>query len=176
MKRLIAIQQALHCKKDNKGHNYVYRSAEDILEVLKPLLADQHCAVICRTRLEGDICICTAQLIGEDGQLIYGTDAYAKEPERMNNMVTQQVSGASQTYCKRYALQNLFAIDDTERDVDTIVSNEQNRVDLLIKAILDTADANELKKISTTKEALQLREQYPSINGAIKEKLLKLNK
>ena len=132
MKRLIAIQQGLKAEKsktakvqtkNGSSYTYQYRDAEQILEAVKPLLAEQKCAVICNAHYEEINGIMfkrvTAHLVGEDGQVIASADDMVKAPGAADRMTEQQMSGCDTTYCKRYALQNLFAIDNSDDDLDS---------------------------------------------------------
>lgn len=122
MKRLIAIQQALKVQKSKQGYGYTYRDAEQILEAAKPALEEQRCAVVCNaeyvTIADAVYKKVTATLYGEDGKEIASAYDMVKSPASMKGMVEQQVSGSDTTYCKRYALQNLFAVDNAADDID----------------------------------------------------------
>ena len=129
-KQLAAIQTALKAPKSqfNSFGNYHYRKAEDILEAVKPLLKEQGCTLICTDDLVliGDryYVKATAQLTNEEGQIIQ-TSAYAREEETKKGMDGSQVTGASSSYARKYALNGLFCIDDTQ-DSDTTNVGEQN--------------------------------------------------
>ena len=122
--KLLAVQSELNAlKKHHNGFgNYNYRKAEDILEAAKPLAAKYKAMVVCSDTLEfveGRHYIkATASLINaEDGQQVT-TTAYAREEESKKGMDGSQVTGASSSYARKYALNGLFAIDDTA-DSDT---------------------------------------------------------
>lgn len=123
MKRLIAIQNELKCNKGqyNCFGKYSYRSCEDILEAVKPLLLKYGCALMLRDMIEniGDrfYVKAIASLYGEDGVLIGSSEAYAREDEAKKGMDGAQVTGASSSYARKYALNGLFCIDDT-KDAD----------------------------------------------------------
>jgi len=110
----------------NEFGKYNYRSCEDILEAVKPLLAEYGYALIVSDKIVevGDrVYVCAqAGLIKEkeDGTLdekqttAYG---FAREPENRKGMDESQITGAASSYARKYALNGLFAIDDT-RDAD----------------------------------------------------------
>ena len=111
------IQVALKVPKDlwNDFGKYPYRNAESILQAVKPLLPDGY-TVICDVNpevMDGRIvCTATAMLAkGSDPSEKVWTAAYAIEPEGKKGMDSAQVSGATISYAKKYALGNLFAID-----------------------------------------------------------------
>ena len=148
-KKLLQIQTSLKAPKSqyNKFGNYNYRNCEDILEALKPLLKELNTVIVITDDiifLEGRFYIkATAKLIDiEDGTSIENV-AFAREEESKKGMDASQVTGASSTYARKYALNGLFAIDDT-KDSDT--TNNTNR------------DENDEKKQKThSKNVVQLQ-------------------
>lgn len=127
--KLNAIQTALKAPKSqfNKFGNYNYRKAEDILEAVKPLLKEQGCIITCSDELLliGDryyIKATATILCVEDGSAI-STTAYAREEEEKKGMDGSQVTGASSSYARKYALNGLLCIDDTA-DSDTTNQGE----------------------------------------------------
>lgn len=123
MKELIAIQSELKAPKTqfNKFGCYKYRKAEDILEAVKPLLAKQKCTLI----ITDDIVLvgnriyvkATATIKNEKGEWETST-GWAREEESKKGMDGSQITGASSSYARKYALNGLFAIDDNA-DSDT---------------------------------------------------------
>lgn len=123
MKELITIQSELKAPKTqvNNFGGYKYRKAEDILEAVKPLLAKQKCTLI----ITDDIVMvgnriyvkATATLKNEKGEVEEAT-GWAREEESKKGMDTSQITGASSSYARKYALNGLFAIDDNA-DSDT---------------------------------------------------------
>lgn len=148
-KKLINIQTKLKAPKGqfNKFGGYKYRSLEDILEALKPLLAKEECYLVIKDDVVqiGDryYIKATAILVNSDGNIIAENQALAREPQSKKGMDEAQLSGATSSYARKYALNGLFAIDDT-KDADTdeytapnaIVSQEQ--VMEIEKLIADT--------------------------------------
>ena len=120
---LAAIQAALKAPKSqfNSFGNYHYRKAEDILEAVKPLLAQQGCVLTCTDELvligERYYVKATATICNKEGQIVQ-TCAYAREEETKKGMDGSQVTGASSSYARKYALNGLLCIDDTQ-DSDT---------------------------------------------------------
>lgn len=126
--KLLAIQTKLKAPKNqyNEFGKYYYRNCEDILEAVKPLCNEVKAAVIITDAIEliGSryYVVATAKLIdleGEGGTYIENT-AYAREDDTKKGMDGSQITGASSSYARKYALNGLFAIDDN-RDSD----NEQ---------------------------------------------------
>ena len=129
------IQTALKVPKDlwNDFGKYPYRNAESILQAVKPLLPDGY-TVICDVNpeiMDGRIvCTATAMLAkGDSPSEKVWTAAYAVEPESKKGMDSAQVSGATISYAKKYALANLFAIDgmkDSDAETPSNGSKAQN--------------------------------------------------
>ena len=123
MKELIAIQSELKAPKSqfNKFGGYKYRKAEDILEAVKPLLAKQKCTLI----ITDDVVLignriyvkATATIKNEKGEC-ETTTGWAREEETKKGMDGSQITGASSSYARKYALNGLLAIDDNA-DSDT---------------------------------------------------------
>ena len=121
MKRLAKIQRELKVPKNqyNAFGEYKFRSAEDILEAVKPLLGDLTLLLSDEVVLIGEryYIKATARLFDGNGKLIAEVYAYAREAENKKKMDVSQVSGATSSYARKYALKGLFAIDDT-KDAD----------------------------------------------------------
>ena len=123
MKELISIQSELKAPKSqyNKFGGYKYRKAEDILEAVKPLLAKEKCTLI----ITYDVVLignriyvkATATIKNEKGEC-ETTTGWAREEETKKGMDGSQITGASSSYARKYALNGLFAIDDNA-DSDT---------------------------------------------------------
>ena len=118
--KLIAIQSELKAPKSqyNNFGKYAYRNCEDILEALKPILKEHKSTVYISdeivTVLERFYIKATVTFIdAETGESITNT-AYAREEESKKGMDGSQVTGASSSYARKYALNGMFAIDDTK--------------------------------------------------------------
>lgn len=124
MKELIMIQQELKAPKTQRNNfgGYNYRSCEDILEAVKPLLAEQSCTLTITDEIvmvgERIYLKATATLTNPDGKAV-STTAFAREPEQKKGMDESQISGMASSYARKYALNGLFCIDDT-KDADTM--------------------------------------------------------
>ena len=114
------IQQELKAPKGqtNSFGNYKYRSCEDILEAVKPLLNGLTLTLCDEVVNVGtaNYVKATATLYGEGEH--FGVTAYAREAETKKGMDEAQITGAASSYARKYALNGLFAIDDT-KDADT---------------------------------------------------------
>lgn len=114
------IQQQLKAPKNQRNNfgNYNYRSCEDILEALKPLLGDSTLVISDEIVNVGEryYVKATATLTTKSGS--YTATAYARESEEKKGMDSAQITGAASSYARKYALNGLFLIDDT-KDADT---------------------------------------------------------
>lgn len=122
MSKLQEIQHRLKAPKGqyNSFGKYKYRSCEDILEAVKPILNEVGCTLTLSDEpyLIGDryYIKATATLIGEDTKEV--VTAYARESETKSGMDASQITGTASSYARKYALNGLFCIDDT-KDADT---------------------------------------------------------
>lgn len=118
-KELARIQQELKAPKGqfNSFGKYKYRSCEDIVEAVKPLLGD--CVLLVGDEIVevgGRIYVKATAALHSDKQHIE-TCGWAREPETKKGMDVSQITGAASSYARKYALNGLFAIDDT-KDAD----------------------------------------------------------
>ena len=121
----------------NKFGGYHYRKAEDILEAVKPILVKHGLTILCTDDLvsvnERYYVKASAILVDtEDGESITVT-AFAREEEDKKGMDGSQITGASSSYARKYAMNGLFAIDDTA-DSDTTNQGDTAKTDKADKA------------------------------------------
>ena len=122
--KLLAIQQELKAPKgrNNRFGGYYYRSTEDILQALKPLLKKHKVILTMSDGLEliGDRYYVKATACMEDTESDAGVavSAYARETLERKKSDDSQLTGAASSYARKYALNGLFLIDDTA-DPDT---------------------------------------------------------
>ena len=118
-KKLIKVQQELKAPKNQRNTfgNYNYRSCEDILEALKPILAAHDATVFISDKVvvkENNLAYieATATFVDiETGESI-STTAFAREAENKKGMDASQITGSASSYARKYALNGLFLIDD----------------------------------------------------------------
>lgn len=132
--KLMLIQNELKCPKDqfNSFGKYHYRSTESILEAVKPLLKKNGLSLFVSDSIEliGEryYIKATCKLINtEDGETIEAS-AMARESLDKKGMDSSQVSGATSSYARKYALNGLFLIDDTKDFDSTEVSKQTSRL------------------------------------------------
>jgi hypothetical protein len=117
MKILNTIQQELKVpKQQNKSVAYKSRSAEDIVEMVKPLLGEAILNLSDEVVMIGErYYVKATATIKLDDDLEYAV-AYAREDETPKFMSVAQGTGSTSSYARKYALNGLFAIDDTQDD------------------------------------------------------------
>ena len=123
MSELLEIQQTLKAPKGqfNGFGKYKYRSCEDILEALKAPLKAVECYIVISDDivLVGDRYYIKAIVeLKKDGKLLESASAFARESLTKKGMDDSQITGGASSYARKYALNGLFAIDDT-KDADT---------------------------------------------------------
>lgn len=144
---LYLIQQELKAPKGqfNKFGGYKYRSCEDIVEAAKPVLAKHEASLIISDEIVqiGDrfYIKATAKILNASG-VVAEASAFAREPLSRKGMDEAQVTGASSSYARKYALNGLLAIDDT-KDPDATHKHEDfsmtpERIKELEKLITET--------------------------------------
>ena len=187
--KLIAIQSELKAPKSqyNNFGKYAYRNCEDILEALKPILKEHKSTIYISdeivTVLERFYVKATVTFIdAETGEKIINT-AYAREEEDKKGMDGSQVTGSSSSYARKYALNGMFAIDDT-KDSDftntTIKRDNTGLSEAQIKRLLAIASkvnisADDVKKVVAKTFGVQdlrkmNKQQYDEICSRLEKK------
>ena len=122
METLVKIQNELKVPKGNlnKFGNYKYRSAEDILETVKPILLKYKATLIMSDKIVAIgnkifLKACAMLYVDSKDVTIYG---YAETSEH-KGMSAEQTTGTASSYARKYALNGLFLIDETEADADS---------------------------------------------------------
>lgn len=121
--KVVAVQSELKAPKGqyNSFGKYNYRSCEDILEGVKPLLNKYglYLKISDAVEMIGDRYYIKATATLSDADNCISTSAYARESLDKKGMDASQVTGATSSYARKYALNGLFAIDDT-KDADSV--------------------------------------------------------
>lgn len=116
--KLLKIQEQLKAPKNQRNDfgKYNYRSCEDIFEAVKPLLKENKITLRLTDELVqvGERYYIKATAILTDGVEIIENTAYAREEENKKGMDGSQITGASSSYARKYALNGLFLIDDVK--------------------------------------------------------------
>ena len=129
---LAQIQSEIIARKDqvNNYAGFKYRTAEGILAEVKPVinkygfyikLSDEIKQIGSSLFLES-----RAELLDNSGQVVISSSAVALHEEARKGMSPAQLSGATSSYARKYALCGLFGIDDAEQDIDALTTHGQN--------------------------------------------------
>jgi hypothetical protein len=172
---LVKIQAELKAPKNqtNAFGKYKYRSAEDIVEAVKPILNKYGTALVISDEV---VQVGDRIYVKATATLLDGTDesisvsGFAREEEVKKGMDSAQITGSASSYARKYALNGLFAIDDT-KDSDATNNHQDELGDdkrLYLITLLEAAPFDENTKI---KQALKI-ESYTKIEQY--EKALKI--
>ena len=157
IEKLNRIQAELKAPKSQRNNfgNYNYRSCEDILEAVKPLLAREGLVLTITDSIEmvGNRYYVKATATVTDGEKNFTTTAFAREAENKKGQDESQITGSSSSYARKYALNGLFCIDDT-KDADTMDNTDKAA---LLKQIADGAKKH---SISADDMKIIMKRQY----------------
>lgn len=151
----------------NTFGGYKYRSCEDILEALKPVLAKYQAAVILSDEIvqlgERWYVKATATLKSKEGDI--SVTAYARETETRKGMDESQITGSASSYARKYALNGLFCIDDT-KDADTMDNREQTPKQAKPTKKAAFIDPKHLSMLNTAQNMDELDESMAQIKSS----------
>ena len=189
MENLIKIQNELKAPKNqyNSFGKYHYRSCEDILEGLKPLLLKYKCTLTITDEIKeigGILFVEAMATIADADKNTAQCLAQAGINPNKKGMDISQSFGSSSSYARKYALNGLFLIDDT-KDADTKDNSKQEPV----KQNTDSIPADVLKDITTKLEKAKTQDEladlykveiskinrYPSLKGMFTNKKVAIN-
>ena len=175
--KLLTVQKELKVPKSNYNNfgKYKFRSAEDILEAVKPINAENGLLLTLSDEpiIIGDWHYIKATATITDGTDTHTVTAYARESLQKKGMDDSQITGTASSYARKYALNGLYLIDDT-KDADTdeyrnqtkqepnkpnVASNKQ--LDLVSKLLRESSDDREaqLQTFNNLLTGLQLPQQ-----------------
>lgn len=153
-KKLLLVQQNLKVPKDRKASfgvkgGYAYRSLEDILNAAKPLLKEAGLILILTDEIENigesNYIKARASVYDTDTAAVVSVSAYARENEDRKGMDVAQMTGSASSYARKYALNGLFAIDDSQ-DIDGVDHSDAK------------ANKSEAKKADVSSEFISQKE------------------
>lgn len=174
--KLINVQAELKAPKGqtNTFGKYKYRSCEDILEAVKPLLNKYKASLTISDSLElvGDryYIKATATFIDVESGVTMTNTAYARESAEKKGMDDSQVTGATSSYARKYALNGLFLIDDTkDADTDEFANQQKTKderkfdkkVEKDQKSVISEKDQTVLRNMVTSK-GYKVEEIFPN--------------
>jgi len=166
METLIKIQSELKCPKGNINAfgKYKYRSAEDILEAAKPVLKKNNAFVTLTDKIEevGNkifLCATATIFIGEKS---LSTNGFAELSEH-KGMSSEQCTGTASSYARKYALNGLFLIDETEQDANSQKPQSNDKQTFTIESAT--------QKLKDCKTLAELQDVYLSLPASYKTAL-----
>ena len=142
MKELIEIQSELKAPKNqyNKYGEFNYRSCEDILEALKPLLHKYKCYLTLSDSVEfvgnRHYIKATCKIVNSEKEFVE-VSALAREQQERKKMDDSQLTGSASSYARKYALNGLFAIDDT-KEADSKDNSDKIKIDDMFKELKES--------------------------------------
>lgn len=156
-KSLATIQQKLVAAKNQRNSfgNYNYRSCEDILEAVKPLLGDLTLTISDDILPVGERAYIKATATISDGEHSIAVSSFAREALTQKGMSDSQLTGATSSYARKYALNGLFLIDDN-KDSDTDEAKGGKKA----APKKPTAKANSFKRDAVAKPVSEEEDEY----------------
>ena len=179
---LVYIQSSLKAPKNQRNNfgGYNYRSCEDIMEAVKPLLKEVNCSLTLSDEIvqvaDRIYVKATATLRTPSGET-YQNTAFAREALAKKGMDESQVTGAASSYARKYALNGLFCIDDT-KDADALNVNKeytqpvqpaqqqptkQAPVQQPVVTVFDATVASVITSAKTMEQLTQVWNYYPGL-------------
>ena len=157
----------------NAFGKYKYRSCEDILEAVKPILAEFNATLIISDEIVmmGDrFYVKATARVTFSSEDFAQSNAFAREPLIKKGMDEAQITGATSSYARKYALNGLFAIDDT-KDADTKDNSEAPKVSLNVKVLEDFKQCQTMDELQSLWSAIDNKAAYSSAKNAAKARL-----
>lgn len=167
--KLAEIQRNLKAPKGqfNAFGKYKYRSAEDILEAVKPLLNGEATILLSDDLvLIGDRYYIKATATFKSKEEEISVTAFAREEESKKGMDGAQVTGASSSYSRKYALNGLLLIDDT-KDADVTNDHKVDAESLKNQLISKMKSYTDPSKLDSEKQ--KIRDEYVKLGLQKKE-------
>lgn len=193
---LVYIQSRLKAPKNQRNNfgGYNYRSCEDIMEAVKPLLKEVNCTLTVSddiVQVSDRIYVkATATLRTPSGEQ-FTNSAFAREPLSKKGQDESQVTGAASSYARKYALNGLFCIDDT-KDADALNINKeytapaqpapqmaqasQGALEEAFRQMQNATDIDQLRAVWNANQQLQRDAQFSGAMTARKDQILKNGK
>ena len=165
---IVKIQEELKAPKNQRNSfgNYNYRSAEDIIEAVKPIAHKYGYYLIISDEIVevgGRIYVkATAKLMPNEAGIIHSATGFAREEETKKGMDGAQITGAASSYARKYALNGLLAIDDTK---DADATNTHDKIEGNIG--MGTTHPNQKLPAPSTDTKPWLNESNPNWNAII---------
>lgn len=165
---LIKVQGALKAPKGqyNSFGKYKYRSCEDILEAVKPLLVQHGLLLTIEDDViqVGDRIYIKAIATIRQGDNFLQSVAFAREEDTKKGMDSSQVTGAASSYARKYALNGLFCIDDNKDSDSTNIGKQPEKKETEENPLMDMA-LNDVRNAKDTQSLKAVWEEYTSLHS-----------
>ena len=169
---LAQIQSELKAPKGQRNNfgKYNYRSCEDILEAVKPLLKERGLVLLITDDIvqisERYYVRATVAIYDSEGNFI-SNSALAREELKRTGMDASQITGAASSYARKYALNGLFAIDDTKDADATTKGQDEPKTD---NATAQPAFTDEIRSaLAKAQTVQQLVETFGRLPQALRD-------
>lgn len=171
--KLLYVQQNLKVPKNRRANfggsrGYNYRSLEDIFNAAKPLLNDAKLILTVSDEIvnigDASYVKATARVIDVEGTGVIPTTAYAQIATDKKGMDVAQMTGSASSYARKYALNGLFAIDDSE-DIDSMDHSEKKQTTRAAKPQTTKQEETKEETAPGIISAAQVKRMY-SISGS----------
>lgn len=184
MEKLIKIQSELKAPKNqyNAFGKYKYRSQEDILEAVKPLLKENGCSLIISDEVKdscGNMYVESTVIFKDDSDKQVSVKAQAGIDLTTKGMSHAQCFGASSSYARKYALNGLFLIDDTkDADATNTHGKEPSKefttkeIEIIKAKIIASTNEDVLKEIFNSEIRIKTNKELVALITKRKEELL----
>ncbi|MFP4017069.1 MAG: ERF family protein [Halanaerobiales bacterium] len=163
LKKISNVQEKLNVPKNNYNEfgGFSFRSCEDILEKVKPILREEGLTLTIndQVQLVGERYYIQATIMVSDGESIHRTTGFAREAEDKKKMDPSQLTGAASSYARKYALNGMFAIDDN-KDADTPTPDQGDNGKKPTKKQPNKSNKKPTKKPQHKKPIDELRDAY----------------
>jgi hypothetical protein len=166
----------------NKFGNYKYRSCEDIVEAVKPVINKLGYYLTLNDEIVqiGERIYVKATATISNGESTFSCSAFAREEEVKKGMDSAQITGAASSYARKYALNGLFAIDDT-KDADATNTHEKDgptaEEKQLLRKLLNSSNLDDYETEQAFKaiEVCNDYDTYQKIQHRLEDRQLGLN-
>ena len=165
---LAIIQAEVQAPKNkfNSFGKYAYRSAENIIEAVKPILNPKgyHLILSDEMVIIGERYYIKATATISNGEQSYSATSYAREPEEKKGMDSAQISGTTGSYSRKYALNGLFALDDNK---DSDATSTETKPNVVVAEITLTKDEETelINSLNTCTELGHVKELWNNLDS-----------
>jgi hypothetical protein len=165
---LAIIQAEVQAPKNkfNSFGKYAYRSAENIIEAVKPIINPKgyHLILSDEMVIIGERYYIKATATISNGEQSYSATSYAREPEEKKGMDSAQISGTTGSYSRKYALNGLFALDDNK---DSDATSTETKPNVVVAEITLTKDEETelINSLNTCTELGHVKELWNNLDS-----------